>query len=90
MYIINALCKERSIKWYLWTMNERVYFPKHFDLFGPLSECTIAAKSAESYLQESLNIHIENNTLDGEHYPESTHQLIASNYFDYLKGNNNE
>lgn len=90
MYIINALCKERGIKWYLWTMNERVYFPKHFDLFGPLSECTIATKSAETYLKETLNIQIEDDTLDGEHYPENTHRLIAINYFNYLKGIDNE
>lgn len=90
MFVINALCKEYGVKWYLWTMNERVYFPKNFDLFGPLSECVIAAKSAETYLKETVNIQIEDDTLDGEHYPESTHQLIATNYFNYLKETNNE
>jgi len=90
LYIINAMCKERGLKWYLWTINNRVYFPKHFNLFGPLTECIIAPKNAEEYLKETLNISIEDNQIDGEHYPKSTHNLIAEHYFEYLKEMNNE
>lgn len=90
LYIINTLCKERGIKWYLWTINNRVYFPKHFDLYGPLTECTIADKSAEQWIKENYKINIEDNTVDTEHYPRSTHELIGKDYFAYLKGLNND
>lgn len=90
LYIINALCKERNIKWHLWTINNRVYFPSVFNLFGPLTECVISKKSAEQFLKENFNINIESNTIDGEHYPKETHELIAKEYIPYLKGEKND
>jgi hypothetical protein len=89
MFVINALCKERGIKWHLWTMNERVYFPKYINLFGPLTECSNKNISAETFLKSNHNISIEDHQIDGEHYPLRVHDLIAEHYFTFLKENNN-
>ena len=89
MFVINALCKERGIKWHLWTINERVYFPKYINLFGPLTECSNKNISAETFLKSNHNISIEDHQIDGEHYPLRVHDLIAEHYFTFLKENNN-
>lgn len=84
LYIINSLCKERGIRWYLWRINNRVYFPDHLDFFGKL-DCTVADKSAEQWIKETYKINIQDTILDTEHYSRSTHELIGKDYFTYLK-----
>ena len=86
LYVINSMCKEYGVKWRLWNINDRVYIPKHLELYGALSNCTVAPYSAETWIKKAHNgLDIEKNTLDGEHYPISTHEIIATDYLKYLK-----
>ena len=84
---IDTMCKERDIKWYLWTINNRVFVPENIDYFGKLS-CIRAETSAEVFLKEHCDMDIETDKyrLDGEHYIKEVHSKIAKEYFGYLKG----
>ena len=85
------MLKEKDIKWYLWTINERVYMPNNTDYFVPLS-CVKAPMSVERYLKETENLDIETDhyRIDGEHYIKEVHNKIATDYFGYLKGASNK
>lgn len=85
LFVINSLCKERGIKWYLWSINDRVYMPKRFDLFGELTECTIVKENCREYFIEKHNRDIDAERTDGEHYSKEVHELIADKYIPYVR-----
>jgi hypothetical protein len=86
LYLINAMCKEYGVRWHLWNINDRVYMPKNLEFYGSLSHCTVAPESAQSWIKKTFNgLDIEKNTIDGEHYPMPTHEIIAKDYLSYLK-----
>tara|TARA_B100000674_G_scaffold462441_1_gene442507 strand:- start:338 stop:1027 length:690 start_codon:yes stop_codon:yes gene_type:complete len=91
LVVIDTMLKEKDIKWYLWTINERVYMPNNTDYFVPLS-CVKAPMSVERYLKETENLDIETDhyRIDGEHYIKEVHNKIATDYFGYLKGASNK
>ena len=82
---IDTMCKERNIKWYLWTINSRCPVPENIDLYTKLSPIR-ASKSAIHYL-ESKFIKTESYKLDIEHYDYFIHEKIATDYFTELKNN---
>lgn len=90
LYIINSMCKEHNIKCHLWRINDRVYMPEDFYLFGELDQINIVKQSAKSWISERKNLNIEDDTIDGEHYPYLTHKVIGSEYIPYIKGLRNE
>ncbi len=84
---IDTMLKQKNIKWYLWTINNRVFMPENTDYFVPLS-CIKAPMSAYGYLKDihKVDIETEKYFLDGEHYIKEVHSKIAIDYFGYLKG----
>ena len=87
IFAIDTMLRKRNIKWYLWTINNRVYLPETINYFEKLS-CTKSNKSAEDFLKEQFEMDIETDKyrLDGEHYIKEVHSKIAKEYFGYLKG----
>tara|TARA_B100000212_G_scaffold118508_1_gene88529 strand:- start:897 stop:1724 length:828 start_codon:yes stop_codon:yes gene_type:complete len=91
LFAIDTMLRKRNIKWYLWSINNRVFVPKHIDFFEKLS-CIKADKSAEAFLKEKFEMDIETDKyrLDSEHYIKEVHLKIAKDYFGYIKSSNNE
>jgi len=85
IYAIDNMCNDYGVDWYLWSMNDRVYMPDHLEFFGPLKRCHPVDISAQAWLIENENIDIETETTDGEHYPKSTHELIAKKFIPFVK-----
>ncbi len=85
---IDTMLTRKNIKWYQWTINNRVFCPDNIALYGDLN-CTKATESAEGFINKNLNINIETDEhrVDGEHYTKQVHEIIATDYFNYLKEN---
>ena len=85
------MCKNKNIKWYLWSINDRVFIPQNIDYYGKLS-CVRAPMSAEAFFKSKMDIDIETDhyRLDSEHYIREIHNKIARQYFGYVKDTNNE
>jgi len=90
LYLINAMCKEQNVKAYMWTINNRVYFPEHLNMFGELDFLYIPSLSAQDFIMKKFKVNIEDKTIDGEHYQEEIHNIIAEHYIPYLIGEENE
>jgi len=91
MFAIDTMCKAYGVKWYLWTINERVFIPENIDFFGKL-DCIKAPMSAEKYFKDKCDLDIETDhyRIDREHYIKEIHKKIAIDYFGYIKGTSNE
>jgi len=85
LYIIDNLCKEYGVNWYLWSINNRVFMPDEHEFYGPLKNCTRSDVSAEGYIEKMHNYNINDQTSDGEHYLYNTHEIIAKEYIPHLK-----
>lgn len=85
LFIIDTLCKRYGVKWHLWNINNRVVMPKNLEFYGPLDNCVRADHSAEDWLVKHHKLKIDEYTLDGEHYNENIHNIIATEYIPYLK-----
>ncbi len=84
---IDTMCSRRNIKWYQWTINNRVFVPKNIEMYGEFEAGIKSKISAEGFLKHSKGIDIETDQhrLDGEHYTKEIHELIAKDYFNYIK-----
>ena len=84
---IDTMCARRDIKWYQWTINNRVFVPDNIELYGDWQAGTKASSSAEGYLQlsQAINIETDEHRVDGEHYTRNIHELIAKDYLNYVK-----
>jgi hypothetical protein len=85
LYIIDNLCQDYGVKWYLWNINDRVYMPENYEFYGPLKQCTRTDISAQEFIQQNFNYNIDDYTSDGEHYFYDTHEIIAKDYIPYIK-----
>ena len=87
LFIIDRLCEQRNIPWYLFSMNDRVFMPENFDYFGPLTNCKSDNKlNVEEWLSETIDV--EKYRIDEEHYNYDFHYEIANGYIPYLKEKN--
>jgi hypothetical protein len=84
---IDTMCSRRNIKWYQWSINNRVFVPDNVYLYGEWLNGTKAKSSAEGYLKllKGIDIETDEHRLDGEHYTIDIHRLIALDYLDYVK-----
>jgi hypothetical protein len=84
---IDTMCAKRDIKWYQWSINNRVFVPDNIELYGDWQVGKKAKSSAEGYLQlaKAINIETDEHRVDGEHYTKNIHELIAKDYLDYVK-----
>jgi hypothetical protein len=90
LYIIDNMCKEYGVNWYLWNINDRVYIPKNYQFFGDLKNCIKCDMSAQKFIKKRYRYDIDNKTIDSEHYFYETHKIIASEYLEHLKNLSNE
>ena len=72
---------------YQWSINNRVFVPDNTFLYGDWLSGTKASMSAEAYIKEQKGIDIETDEhrLDGEHYTTEIHEIIATDYLNYVK-----
>lgn len=89
LYIIDNMCKEYGVNWFLWNINDRVYIPKNYEFFGILKNCTKCDMSAQEYIKKHYRYDIDDKTLDSEHYFYDTHKIIATDYLEHLKNLSN-
>ena len=84
---IDTMCSRRNIKWYQWSINNRVFVPDNIELYGTFETGKKASLSAEGFIQHTKAINIESDQyrLDGEHYNTQIHEIIAKDYLDYIK-----
>lgn len=85
LYVLDNLCHDYGVKWHLWSINNRVFMPEHYEFFGPLKRCIRSDMSVEGYVRDKYGYNIEDKTSDGEHYLYDTHEIIAKEYIPYLK-----
>ena len=84
---IDTMCARRNIKWYQWSINNRVFVPDNVHLYGEWLVGKRATSSAEGYLQlsKAINIETDEHRIDAEHYTKQIHELIAKDYLNYVK-----
>lgn len=85
LFIIDRLCQQRNIAWYLFRMNERVHMPDNFNYFGPL---TNYKSDNKMHVEQWLNDDVEKYKIDEEHYNYDFHHKLAKDYIPYLKEQN--
>ena len=85
LFAIDNMLSKRKIKWFLWTINNRQFVPKNLNYYGKLENVTRADLSAEEWFKRNKNLEIEKLTIDGEHYPKEIHDMIAKEYFSYVR-----
>jgi hypothetical protein len=85
LFAIDNMLSKRKIKWFLWTSNNRMFVPKNLNYYGKLENVTRADLSAEEWFKRNKNLEIEKLTIDGEHYPKEIHDMIAKEYFSYVR-----
>lgn len=87
LLVIDTMCSRRNIKWYQWSINNRVFVPDNVNLYGDWQTGTKSKMSAEGYIKFSKGIDIETDEyrLDGEHYNKEIHEIIATDYLNYIK-----
>lgn len=85
LFAIDNMLSKRKIKWFLWTINNRQFVPKNLNYYGKLENVTRADLSAEEWFKRNKNLEIEKLTIDGEHYPKEIHDIIAKEYFPYIR-----
>ena len=85
LFIIDRLCEQRNISWYLFRMNERVHMPDNFNYFGPLTNYKGGNKM---HVEKWFNEDVDKYKIDEEHYNYDFHYKIAKEYIPYLRGQN--
>lgn len=85
--LINELCKEKDILFYVWRINERSAMPDNINMYTDLSNIVYVTKSAESWIKEKYDIDIsdERYLIDTEHYKKEIHNIIGEEFIPYLK-----
>ena len=86
LFIIDRLCQQRNISWYLFRMNERVHMPDNFNYFGPLTN--YKGGNNKMHVEQWCNEDVEQYKIDEEHYNYDFHYKIANEYIPYLRGQN--
>lgn len=85
LVVIDTMCRDRGIPWYIWNMKDDCQLPPDLNLYGELKMCVRSPMSAEKYLLEKLNINMKEHKIDVEHHPILIHNLIAKHYIPWLK-----
>lgn len=84
LFIIDRLCRDVGAKCKLWRMNNNVYFPETFDLYGEL-QIEVFKDSCNDFLKNLGYDDTEyKNYYDNEHYVKEYHELIARKFIPHL------
>jgi len=84
--LCDTLCERNGAKMFLWNINDRCYIPKETQSFySKLRVTTIADTDAERYILDNIDVDIKEHRIDGEHYNEYAHSLIAEHYIPHLR-----
>jgi hypothetical protein len=73
-----------SVPVYIWRINEKVQFPKKFNVYKELTNTKVFEQPANIWLKENLNVDIDEMKLDDEHYNVEAHTLIARHFIPEL------
>lgn len=83
--VCDTLCKNNNAKLHVWNINDRCFIPKEAaSFYTPLSSTTITDIDAINFL-ENAGLSVATSTVDGEHYSNEVHALIATHYIPYLR-----
>lgn len=82
--VIDSICRQHGVQGYIWRINDRVEFPRDFHRFCALSALTVFPTAADQWLRQNLAVDIDAMKLDGEHYDQRAHALIADHFIPQL------
>lgn len=87
IFMCDTLCHFKNIKLHLWNINERCFIPPEtFNFYSDLKATIITDIDARAHLYSTLNVDIDNEKADLEHYNYNSHDLIAKHFIPYLRG----
>jgi len=85
LMIIDNLCRQHNIPWYLFNMNRNAYIPPNLEMYGPLTNCTRATIPVEGFIKQVCGVDMQDHYIDSEHLDSTYHKLIAKHYIPYLQ-----
>jgi len=87
LVVIDNICKEHNIPWYLWRMNLRVTLPQKCDPWCKFTNGKIIKTPAENWFFTNKDIVFENHKVDDEHYDSYIHEQIANHFIPGILNN---
>lgn len=78
--IIDRLCEKANIPCYVWRINDRIEMPEQLDFYMPFTNTIFEHQSAEEWIEDRYDLDISKETIDGEHYNDKVHEIIAKDY----------
>lgn len=78
--LIDSMCAGKNIPVYIWRINDDVEIPEKLDSFMPLTQTKLFTASAETWINNNLNIDISTMLQDEVHYNTAAHKLIATKF----------
>jgi len=84
LIVIDQICKEHNIPWYLWRMNNRVVLPDDIEPWANIQNGTVIYTSAADWFYNEDNLDFEDYKIDDEHYSKFIHEKIAEKFIPYM------
>lgn len=78
--LIDAMCRERDIKVYIWRINDHVELPSNLNEFYNLTQTKLFTTSAQSWIKKNLNKDISKMLQDEVHYNQEAHEIIGTKF----------
>ena len=86
VYTWDNMCHDRGVKLYLFSITDRLKFPKDLDFYGKLKSTYYETESIESFFRRKNIDHSRYYISDNEHYSREYHNLIATKFIPSIKG----
>ena len=81
IYIIQELCRNNGAKVKLFGLNSWTWIPKEMNKeFFDFNYIQVAKQTVEDWFLQQKDINVGNHTVDGEHFNEMIHKMIATEY----------
>ena len=81
IYIIQELCRNNGAKVKLFGLNSWTWIPKEMNKeFFDFNYIQVAKTTVEDWFLQQKDINVGNHTVDGEHFNEMIHKMIATEY----------
>jgi len=85
IYVWDNMCNDKGVKLYLFSMTDRLKFPKDLDFYGKLKSTYYEKESVETFFRKKNIDHTRYYISDQEHYNKEYHTLIADKFMPSLQ-----
>lgn len=85
IYVWDNMCNDRNINLYLFSMTDRLQFPKDLNFYGKLKSTYYETESVETFFRKKNIDHTRYYISDQEHYNKDYHALIADKFIPSLQ-----